>query len=540
MKKWKASLLAGLSIFSVGTLAGCSSYEGLNTDVEGEITFMGWSGSGQYFEDLGNLDLTAEDLTAGKDAQMYATAKAFNEIYPNVKINYYGKVGGPDDNEVVWAQELENFKAEYGEYPDVFLSTNLPGDIEKGMVADLSTFSEDPMYQSFNPALMDMMNYYGMQGGIPQYNLPWGVWVNESLAEDNNLDLPEHDWTIDEFTDFISQADMENFYGMLDTTLHIANTGTNSVRKAISEYSGDGKYVDLGSEEMKAMMDYIPEWAKYSVQPQFDLGNVPVEVMDENWWWSWKFFISNKTLVNFEDPWFMGEAAHPDPEHPNRIQATDWDIYPRPATDYTGNTVGVVVDPMAVYNSCMNDGDAVCSEEENAQIQLGYTFAAFYTGDTTAWQARADQSYSNQGVLTPALDDSFPLVTGEEFDKQMNIWYSTPGHQEFSDAAVKPGFHKVLELWEAGEIWDVSDKTTPWFYDQDGERRTILHEYENYWNKDIVGATRTDASWSDLVKSKLSDWSDLSNQRFAEAYDNLKIALKEFYGFTDEQFEEKE
>ena len=537
MKKLKFSVLAGLTALSLGTLTGCGGYEGLDTEIEGEITFMGWSGSGQYFEDLGNLDLAPEDLTAGKDAQIYATAKAFNEIYPNVKINYYGKVGGPEDNGISWTQELENFKAEYGKYPDVYLSSNLPSDIQKGMAADLSGFSDDPMYQSFNTSLMEMMNYSGMQAGIPQYNLPWGVWVNESLAEDNNLDLPETNWTVDEFTDFISQADMENFYGMMDTPLHIANTGTNSIRKELGESDGDATYVDLGSDEVKAMMDYIPEWAKYSVFPQHEIGNIPQEVMDENGWWSWKFFISNKTLVNLDDPWFLGSAATEG--DPNAIAATDWDVYPRPATDYVGNNVGAAVDPMAVFNACMNDGDTVCSEEESAQIKLGYTFASFYAGDTTAWQARADQQYSSNGTLVSSLDDSFPLVTGEEFDKQMDIWYSTAGHSVYADSALKPGFHEVLRLWEEGAIYDVSDKTTPWFYDQDGEQRTILYEFENYWNKDVVGAIRTDASWADLVKSKLADWSELSNERFAAAYEGIDSALTEFYNYTEEQLNEE-
>ncbi|MGL4373610.1 MAG: hypothetical protein ACRCS6_07500, partial [Turicibacter sp.] len=471
---------------------------------------MHWGGSGTYFEDLGHKDFTPEELTTGTDAAVYATAKAFNEVYPNVKINYFGKVGGPDDNGVSWVQERENFKAEYGKYPDVFLSTNLVADIQRGVVADLSVFAEDPMYKTFNASLMSMLNYYGFQGGIPQYNLPWGVWVNKSLAEDNNLDVPEIDWTIDDLTNFIKQADMKIFSGMMDTTQDFMNTGTNSVRKSLAEYDGTGDYVDLDSDEIKAMLDYMPVWAKYSVWPQKDLGNVSQEVMDEYWNWGWKFFIENKLLVHPGEPWFMGEAGHPDPEFPNRIKAADWDIYPRPSTDYVDNTVGVVADPMSVYNACMNDGNNECSEEELQQIQLGYTFTAFWAGDTAAWQARADQMYSNNGVLATSLSDSFPLVTGKAFDDQMVIWYSTDGHKVFADPASKPGFHKVLDIWQKGQIWDVSDKTIPWNYDQEGETRTILYEYENYWNKDVVGATRTDSNWADLVKSKLGDWNELS------------------------------
>ena len=523
-----------LLFFSV---SGCSKYEGLDTDISGEVTFMMWSGSGVYIEDIGHKEFASEELTSGSDAAVYATAKAFNEIYPNIKINYYGKVGDPNGNDVTWSQERENFKAEYGKYPDVFLSTNVPDDVSRGLVADLSVFSDDPLYKSFNSSLMNMMNYYGFQGAIPQYSLPWGVWVNKSLAEDNNLDVPDPDWTIDEFTSFVKQADMKNFYGMMDTTLKFMETGTNSVRKSLAEYDGTQSFVDLGSDEVKALMDYMPIWAKYSVWPQKDLGNISQEVMDEYWNWGWKFFIENKLLVYPDDPWFMGEAGHPDEAYPNRIKASDWDIYPRPSTDYVDNTVGVVADPMSVYNACMNDGNSECSEEESQQIQLGYTFASFWAGDTRAWEARANQPYSNEGVLISSLSDSFPLVTGDEFNKQMDIWYSTEGHRVYADASLKPGFHKVLEIWESGNIWDVSDKTTPWHYDQEGELRPNLYEFENYWNSDIVGATRTDSNWSDLVKSKLADWSELSNKRFEESYESLRQGLKTYYHYSDKDFE---
>src|SRR5690606_20820808 len=111
-------------------LSGCGKkYEALDTGISGEITVMVWSGSGQYFEDIGHMNLTSADLTKQNDAAVYAMAKAFNEKYPNIKINLLAKLGGPHDNGVSWAQELENFKAEHGKYPDIYASTDLPGDV---------------------------------------------------------------------------------------------------------------------------------------------------------------------------------------------------------------------------------------------------------------------------------------------------------------------------------------------------------------------------------------------------------------------------
>src|SRR5690606_8738752 len=141
-------------------------------------------------------------------------AQEFNKIYPNVKINIFAKADGPDDDNGSWAQHRENFRAEYGHYPDIWAATDVPGDIARGLITDISIFADDPLYKSFNPAIMELINYDGFQAGLPQYLLPWGVFVNRGLAENNNLDVPDPDWDIDDFTSFIRQADMQNFYGI--------------------------------------------------------------------------------------------------------------------------------------------------------------------------------------------------------------------------------------------------------------------------------------------------------------------------------------
>lgn len=60
---------------------------GLNKDAEGDISIMVWSGDGQYYEDIGHMDWTKDDIKAQNVAAVYAVAKKFNETYPNVKIN---------------------------------------------------------------------------------------------------------------------------------------------------------------------------------------------------------------------------------------------------------------------------------------------------------------------------------------------------------------------------------------------------------------------------------------------------------------------
>lgn len=517
-------------------------YLTLDPNVSGELDIMVWSGDSTYHEDLGKQEWAPEDITSQNVAAIYAMAKEFNKLYPNVKINLYAKADDPDANDTPWAQEQENFKAEHGKYPDIYASDDLITDVSRGMIADLSVYADDPLYQSFNASIMDTMNYYGMQAGLPQFVQPWGVYVNKELAEDNNIDVPDVDWTIDEFTDFITSADNETFWGTvgLDQLMSFINTGTNTINAQLAAYNGSGAHVDLASEEVMSLLDYIPQWAETEIFTQNGAGAVDQAIMDNGWWWSYRFFCVNYLLTCPGDPWMMNTAALPQNEDGtwpvNSVESNDWDIYPRPATDYKGNTVGMVVDPMAIHNFAMDDGDPAWSDAEKTQMDLAYAFGSFWCGATESMQARADQMYANNGTLISCLNDSFPLVTGEEFNKQMDIWYSVDIHTRYGDAELMPGFQEVVRLWEEGQIWDISDKTYPYYVYVDGTETRCMNEWLTCYDAAIAGVGATDASWVDTVKANLADWSEKANARFDEAETNLREGLKTYYGFTDASF----
>lgn len=513
-----------------------NAYTALDTQAEGDITIMTWSGSGQYMEDLGKQELTVAELTGQNEAAIYAMAKEFNKTYPNIKINVYSKAGGPHDNETSWAQELENFKANYGKYPDIFASTDLVGDVKKGMVADLSVFADDPVYQSFNRGVMGMMNYYGFQAGLPMFMQPWGVYVNKELATQNNIDIPPVNWTLDEYTTFATSSDNETFWGAMDVPMGFINAGSN-LYSSLYNYSGEGDYANFNGEDVNKLLEYVPKWATSAIWTQNDVGGVPQELMESNGWWGFNFFINNYILTLDGDPWMMGDAANPAEGHWGTVKSNDWDIYPRPSTEYQDNTIGVVIDPMALHNFAMDDGNAEWSDEEKAKLQVAYTFASYWLGSSEAMQARANQNFTNNGTERTSLNDSFPLVTGAAFDEQMDIWFSTPTHARYADAAKMPGFQKVIEIWEAGQFWDVSDKTYHFYVTVDGSQVPAMNEWLSIYQKDLVGALRTDANWLDQVKAKLPDWNTTINGRLAEAEQQLKDGLVTYYGFTEADFQ---
>jgi len=253
-------------------------------------------------------------------------------------------------------------------------------------------------------------------------------------------------------------------------------------------------------------------------------------------------FIENKILTLEADPWMMGDAATPiDAENPwwGSAKSSDWDIYPRPSTDYVDNTIGIVLDPMSVYNFCLEDGDLACTEEEELQIKISYTFASFWIADTKSWEVRAAGNFTDEAnnVTSSALNDSLPVTTGDTFDEQMNIWYTPSKHLRFKDTSLMPGFQEVVRIYKEGQFWDVSDKAYPYFYSDAGSRRENLYEWKHYYNPDDNGGVeKSDANFTDTILGNLATWNELSNTRFAASFAEMEAGLKTYYGYKEEDF----
>lgn len=538
-------------------LANVQSDTGLDRNVVAEIDIVLWSGDGSYLEDMGHKDYTPDDLLAQNNAAAYAVSKAFNEIYPNVKINGYFKSGDPG---ALWNQVLETYRDDTGRFPALWASVDLSGDVARGIVADISRFEDDPLYQQLNPSIMAMMNYYGFQAGLPQYILPWGVYVNKSLADANGIEVPNYDWDIDEYTDFTANYsnDPDNqYYGAMDTPLAFINTGTTTIRQQMLNYTSGTSILNINSDEVRSMIGYIHEWVDGSFWGNYDketleLGenaaNGPVHSLYTTAGaWDYHMFRQGRLLTLEAQPWMMGDCAEgvSNPDWWAACNIDDWDIYPRPATDYQDATIGLVLDPMAVYNYCIQDNDLSCSAEEELMIQVAYTFAIFWCADSRSFAARAAQTFydATSKGYSSALNDSMPIVKGEMFDAQMEHWYTPTKHQRFGatngdGGYLMPGFQEVLRIYQAGEFWDVSDKAFPWYYSAEGTRQDIQYEWQNYWNAEVNGGkAKFDADFESSILSLLPTWNTLTNERYVAAFNRLRNGLKTYYGYQDSDFE---
>ncbi|MCR5737399.1 MAG: hypothetical protein K6G64_07100 [Eubacterium sp.] len=499
--------------------------------VKGELSLMIWAGDGKYYEDMGHQELKPEDITAANVAQVYAVAHKFNETYPNVKINLWSKQGDPDQpGTPKWEQEMENFKATYGKYPDIWGATDVPGDIKKGLVADLSCYANDETYKAYNAKLMSNLNYYGFQAGLPSYTIPAGIWVNKSLASSKNIAIPEPDWDIDDYTEFVSNTDHSSYWGSKGTASGIVDIGVNSINKQLNETNT----VDVNNDEVKSLLSYMNEWSQSTVDTDNGAGNVSMEIMKECSDYAWFFFTKNRTLTESEDPWYITAAADESASKSDTyLNASDWDIYPYPATDYCENTIRIVMDPICIHNYASDDNNKEWSDAEKQKRDIAYAFATYWTASTEAKKAIFDQKYmEGTQIKDTTTGDSFPVVSGDAFEEQMEIWNQVEAHKTYE---TKEGWQKVLEIWKNGKYWDYSDKCTLLSITKNGETQRCLYEWENKWDENVAGCWMTDKNWVDNVKAKLADWNTRMNERLNTASEQLKIALKENYNFTPKE-----
>lgn len=504
---------------------------GLASDTTADISIMTWSGDSKYYEDIGSMDLSTDKLTSQNVAQVYAVAKQFKKLYPNIKINLWAKTGDPDQpGTPKWEQEMTSFKAKYGKYPDIWASTSVTNDIKKGLAADLSVFSNDETYKAYNENLMSNLNYYGFQGGLPSFSIPWGIWVNKALAESKNINVPDPDWTIDEYTRFFTKSDNTSFWGDKSTPVNIINMGTTTINKQIKEKGT----VDLDSDEVKSLLSYIPKWAASTIDVAEGAGTLSKDIKIESKTYSWYYFCNNRCLTNITDPWYLTAGADESAkESESYIDSKDWDIYPFPSTDYCGNTIKVVMDPICIHNYAADDGNKEWNDDEKAKLKATYTFATYWTASTEAKQAIFDQKWTDNGAEKSAAGDSFPVVTGDTYKKQMDIWNNLPAHKTYKD---KEGWKEILKLWENNESWDYIDKCWTSKITEKGETTDVLYEWNNMWNEEVAGAWMTDKDWGDKVKARLSDWNTTINKRIETATKQLQDKLVENYNFDKSKF----
>ena len=503
------------------------TFRGIPYDTVGSLTIMAWSGDDAWRPDLGNQNLGPGDLGGAMNvAAIYAVAREFNQMFPNITINLWSQTGSPNRDGIPWVQHRANFYMEHGHYPDIFLVTNLVDEIERGLVADLSIFRDDPRMQVFNQSILEMMTYQDRLFGLPQYVIPVGVWVNRDLANQQNIDIPPINWTWDQYLAFVGHSAHEEFYGSLSPPWNIMNSSTRDIHYQLSTRGPNDPFVNIDTEANRQFVRDVARIVPHAMWNQRNAGNISDEFMAAHGSSGWRFFRQGTSLTLNVSAYMISGAALPGGA--NEVESPDWDIFPRPSSAHVGNHVGITLDPLALRNFAGENG--VLTPEAYQQKLIAWEFATFWLINNQSWEARANQIfYDSNGAPQRALNPSFSYATGETFDRQMEIWGSVPARARFLDANLMPGWQRVMELFEQGEFWEVAQQTFPWTFEFEGGSRAIGHEWWNRHTYAVTGAAEHEPQWVDLALSLMPEWDRVINERWAEAFERLYAAIDRFY-----------
>ena len=499
----------------------------------GTLTISGWNGwHYEFLRDIGRRDIAPEDVYHNRGTlsmEHVITARLFNERFPNVEVN--SKVF---ERSSAFRAGFENFELEHGVRIDIFPDDGHFYQVERGMVADLSIFRNDPVYHQFNPALMDLFRLNGRTFAIPRYVIPNGVFVNMDLAEQQNIDVPPVDWNIYQFDAFVRHSAQNQFYGLIDLPWRLIDTMAPGWFWQMNNRGPNDPFVSINNDATRHLLSFIPGWADHAVNAQRDRGNV-----DEEWFtdtnsngWSWDQFAVGRLLAHATNQYMPWEGAMI-PGHPHAIHVQNWDIFPVPSIGDIPNHIRVSSGGMSIRNFAMDDGNPELSYEEYLQMQLAWEFLKIRYALTEYWEAMRDfyvivESEDGTPFQVHATEGSLSFVTGDAFHEQMEIWRNLPLNRPLLG---RPGFARVVELFEEG-TFTTFPNSFPERFDFEGDRPRIDEEWRDLRRP---AGTEFDArvdgmAWYDSLISLLPEWDRLINERFESAFESVPEFIDRWYG----------
>jgi len=494
-------------------------WTGLDQNFAGQLTLSFWGlGPGQFRADVGRTYYDPMEMTRHGSAVM-AAGRIFNAHFPYITLNVqnWGATS---------TAERTSFYHEHGFHVDAWMSNALVTEIIGGHVADLTLFDDDPVLDLANPIIMRMITHLDRLWAVPVLAIPFGTFVNRTLAENQNLDTPPEDWTMDEFINFVSNSRRDEFYGINSVPWSFMNTMTQDFHYQLLFRQPNEPFVRVNTPAMRAVHQMVPRIINHTLEFNRDAGHVAQSFMDQFSSSPWLMFAQGGLLAFYGQPWTMSYATLETSD--SRVQVLDWDYFPRPSTDWVGNHVTTTMDIMPIRNFAMDDGDPSLSMEEYNNLRMAWEFLRFYTFDLRSWQARSDMIWGTD-MNQSAKTESLPYTIGQLYYDMIDIHFQAPERQVLADARQFPGYHYILQLWEEGAIWGLWHNNFPFSMNWEGGSRSIIFEWNNRMNVTGVGVNASEPSWYDQFVAHLPFWEPTFNERWAERYGEIEEALHRFY-----------
>ena len=204
----------------------------------------------------------------------------FEKKYPMVNVEYESGIIKDDYSQWLSSQYLK------GEEPDVFmiLSEDFNTLSALGALKDLdyliqqdTQFNKDDYYES----ALDTGKYHGDQYALPYESNPTLMFVNKTLLKNENIDIPDNNWTLDDFYEICKQITKDtNNDGQIDQYGCYNYDWLDSIYShEINLFDDDGDECYLSQESVKSALSFAQRLTElnqgYTVTSQdFDTGKV--------------------------------------------------------------------------------------------------------------------------------------------------------------------------------------------------------------------------------------------------------------------------
>jgi len=246
MKRILALTLVLTMIFA--TLTGCGKEKAgtntanganVNTEISGKITV---------------------GINSYRNSDFEAICEAFKTQYPNVEVEPI-LFETTQDDAVAYLTSLSMAEKKL---PDVMFDDagSLPTYISNGWMYPLTEFvKDDADWEKVPQNIRDNFVFNENVYALPQTLHSNVLMVNEDLVEEMNVDLPEYDWTWDDFTEFIKACTNSKYSGVDDMSkMYNWIPGAMTEGHTVGGYNYETKSFNL--EAVRTYVNYFLELQK--------------------------------------------------------------------------------------------------------------------------------------------------------------------------------------------------------------------------------------------------------------------------------------
>ena len=436
-----------LSIALMLTLfAGCGNSSGNSDSTVGPV---------QNVEETEEITITVLNWldTDYNDAPMMREiAKAYMERNEGINIEILTDVGPGAASVAQLAQA--------GAMPDVFFVDNLYSTVVNEWSIDLNPyFDADPRTENYVQYLRDLMTYNGKLHGMCSVVLGNCLLVNIDALNKYNLDIPDYDWTVDEYLELVlgTKVPGESIGAHVaqDMLRYLPQTYDSS----LSWYSFDldtysfrfdeawvnsVNVIKKIAEEQASITESIDqmgrEWTIEDAEEAEAVLQTRLTWMQNN-------------IGTLEDPWLTGHLGStiwgswtmPKMEEFALWSDFEWDIYPIPvAKEGDESRVPQMVEFMTVSSAC--------PEEER---QAAYDFLSWFCLSEEAYQLKADyvKSYSREKAVADNPDLPYETIA-----PYLSIAWVPPVKDECFTEILYATYPELAELEGWRYMWENVDK----------------------------------------------------------------------------------